>query len=106
MDDISATEFLASMPEVDAQRIGCTGWSMGGYRAWMLSALSDRVKVGAAVCWMVTSDEQMKLSSHHIQNGGFANWALLVLSSTLIYIVYVQGLNPFCQTAFTPSQKL
>lgn len=48
MDDISATEFLASMPEVDAQRIGCTGWSMGGYRAWMLSALSDRVKVGAA----------------------------------------------------------
>ena len=28
-DDIAGTEFLASMPEVDASRIGCTGWSMG-----------------------------------------------------------------------------
>ena len=58
-DDIAGTEFLASIPEVDAARIGCTGWSMGAYRAWMLSALFDRIKVGAAVCWMVTTDEQL-----------------------------------------------
>ena len=25
-DDIAGTEYLASMPEVDASRIGCTGW--------------------------------------------------------------------------------
>ena len=42
---------LASLPFVDAQRIGCTGCSMGAYRTWMLAALSDRVKCGAAVCW-------------------------------------------------------
>ena len=72
-DDIAGTEFLAMMPEVDANRIGCTGWSMGAYRAWMLSALSDRIKVGAAVCWMVTTDEQMSFKYDRTENGGFAN---------------------------------
>ena len=72
-DDIAATEYLASMPEVDSHRIGCTGWSMGAYRAWMLSALSDRIKAGAAVCWMVTTDEQMSFKYARTENGGFAN---------------------------------
>ena len=72
-DDIAGTEYLAQMPEVDAQRIGCTGWSMGAYRAWMLSALSDRIKVGASICWMVTTDEQMSFKYSRTENGGFAN---------------------------------
>ncbi len=72
-DDIACTEYLASRPEVDAARIGCTGWSMGAYRTWMLAALSDRIKVGAAVCWMVTSDEQMSTKYSRTENGGFAN---------------------------------
>lgn len=72
-DDISGTEFLATLPEVDASRIGCMGCSMGGYRAWMLSALSDRIKAGAAVCWMVTTDEQMSFNYSRTENGGFAN---------------------------------
>ena len=72
-DDIAGTEYLATMPEVDASRIGCTGWSMGAYRAWMLSALSDRIKVGTSVCWMVTADEQMGFKYSRTENGGFAN---------------------------------
>lgn len=72
-DDLRATEYLASLPEVDPQRIGCTGWSMGAYRAWMLSALSDHIKVGAAVCWMVTTDEQLSFRYSRTENGGFAN---------------------------------
>ena len=72
-DDIAGTEFLASMPEVDATRIGCMGCSMGAYRAWMLSALSDRIKAGAAICWMVTTDEQMSFNYSRTENGGFAN---------------------------------
>ncbi len=72
-DDIAGTEFLAQMPEVDASRIGCTGWSMGAYRAWMLAALSDRIKVGTAICWMVTTDEQMGFKYDRTENGGFAN---------------------------------
>ncbi len=72
-DDIAGTEYLATMPQVDARRIGCAGCSMGGYRAWMLAALSDRIKVGAAVCWMVTADEQMSFKYERTENGGFAN---------------------------------
>ena len=72
-DDISGTEVLAQMPEVDSLRIGCTGCSMGAYRAWMLAALSDRIKAGAAVCWMTTTDEQMSFKYKRTENGGFAN---------------------------------
>lgn len=72
-DDIAGTEFLATMPEVDANRIGCMGCSMGAYRAWMLSALSDRIKVGVSICWMVTTDEQMSFNYDRTENGGFAN---------------------------------
>ena len=72
-DDIAGTEYLSSMPEVDPTRIGCTGWSMGAYRAWMLATLSDRIKVGASVCWMVTTDEQMTFKYKRTENGGFAN---------------------------------
>ena len=72
-DDIACTEFLAQMPEVDASRIGCTGWSMGAYRAWMLAALSDRITASASVCWMVTTDEQMSFKYDRTENGGFAN---------------------------------
>ena len=72
-DDLSGTEFLATLPQVDASRIGCMGCSMGAYRAWMLAALSDRIKAGAAICWMVTTDEQMSLKYKRTENGGFAN---------------------------------
>ena len=72
-DDIAATDYLATLPEVDASRIGCAGWSMGAYRAWMLAALSDRIKAGAAVCWMVTTDEQLSFKYDRTENGGFAN---------------------------------
>ena len=72
-DDISGTEFLARMPEVDPRRIGCTGWSMGGYRAWMLAALSDRIKAAASVCWLTTTDEQLSFKYSRTENGGFAN---------------------------------
>lgn len=72
-DDIRGTAYLASMPEVDASRIGCAGCSMGAYRAWMLSALSDHIKAGAAICWMVTTDEQLSFKYKRTENGGFAN---------------------------------
>lgn len=72
-DDLSGTDFLATLPEVDPERIGCVGFSMGGYRSWMLAALSDRIKVGVAICWMVTTDEQMSFNYSRTENGGFAN---------------------------------
>ena len=72
-DDISSTEFLASLPMVDAKRIGCVGCSMGAYRSWMLSALSDRIKAGASISWMITTDAQLTRRFGRKENGGFAN---------------------------------
>jgi len=72
-DDIAATDFLATLPEVDSRRIGCAGCSMGAYRAWMLSALSDRVKAGACICWMGSTFAQLSNHYGRKENGGFAN---------------------------------
>ncbi len=72
-DDIAATDFMATLPEVDPGRIGCAGCSMGAYRAWMLSALSDKVAACAAVCWMTTTDVQMTWKYGRKESGGFAN---------------------------------
>ena len=72
-DDIACTDYIASLPFVDSKRIGCVGFSMGGYRSWLLAALSDKIKVGVSVCWMVTTQEQMSFKYSRTENGGFAN---------------------------------
>lgn len=71
-EDTYVAEFLASLPEVDAGRIGCVGLSMGGYRSWMLAALSPLIKACASVCWMTTTDAQLSWE-YGREKGGFAN---------------------------------
>ena len=46
---------------------------MGGYRAWMLAALSDRIKAGACICWMGSTFAQLSNRYGRKENGGFAN---------------------------------
>jgi dienelactone hydrolase len=48
-DDLMALDYLASRPEVDPQRLGVTGISMGATRSWWLMALDERIKTGVAV---------------------------------------------------------
>lgn len=71
-EDMYATEFLASLPEVDPGKIGCIGLSMGGYRSWMLAALSPLIRSGIAVCWMTVTDVQLSWE-YGRESGGFAN---------------------------------
>lgn len=71
-EDMYATEFLASLPQVDAERVGCVGLSMGAYRSWMLAALSPVIRAGVAVCWMTTTDVQLSWE-YGRESGGFAN---------------------------------
>jgi dienelactone hydrolase len=48
-DDLMALDYLVSRPEVDPQRVGVTGISMGATRSWWLMALDERLRTGVAV---------------------------------------------------------
>jgi hypothetical protein len=47
-----ALDYLVSRPEVDAERIGCTGCSGGGTLTTYISALDPRIKAAAPACYM------------------------------------------------------
>lgn len=57
-DDSRCVDYLLSRPEVDPNRIGCTGLSGGGWRTNVLAALDDRIKAAVSGCWMTTGDYQ------------------------------------------------
>ncbi|MBR6757813.1 MAG: dienelactone hydrolase family protein [Bacteroidaceae bacterium] len=75
-DDMRCADFLATLPFVDAERIGAVGFSMGAHRAWMLSAATDVVKCAACVCWMCTTNELMTLTNN--QNKGGSAYSMIV----------------------------
>ena len=56
---IRSIDFLQSLPDVDPDRIACTGASGGGTQAFMLMAIDDRIKVSAPV----------NMISAHMQGG-------------------------------------
>ena len=53
-DGIRALDYLQSRPEVDPQRIGCTGCSGGGTQTCYLTALDDRIKAAAPSCYVTS----------------------------------------------------
>lgn len=48
-DAIRCLDYLETRPEVDANRLGCTGFSMGGMATWMTMTVDRRIKAGAPV---------------------------------------------------------
>lgn len=75
-DDLRSAEFLSSLSCVDPRRIGCLGFSMGAYRAWMLAAMTDLISCSAAICWLNTTEQLMTLANN--QNKGGSAFAMLV----------------------------
>jgi dienelactone hydrolase len=68
-DDLIALDYLVSRPEVDAERIGVTGMSMGATRAWWLMALDERLKTGVPICCLTRYRELIQhelLKAHGI----------------------------------------
>ena len=64
-DDIRTVDYLCSRAEVDPQRIGCVGLSVGAWRANHLAALDERIRAAVAVCWLTSFQ---KLQQRHIVN--------------------------------------
>jgi dienelactone hydrolase len=53
-DGIRSLDYLASRPEIDAKKLGCTGCSGGGTLTSYLMALDDRIVAAAPSCYLTS----------------------------------------------------
>lgn len=53
-DDRMSVEYLCTRKEVDTDRIGCCGLSLGGIRSTFLAGLDPRIKCSVAAGWIPT----------------------------------------------------
>jgi hypothetical protein len=67
-DEVRALDYLASRPEVDPQRLGALGMSMGSTKAWWLAALDPRVRLCLDVCCLTDFEELIKI--HNLKGHG------------------------------------
>ena len=89
---IRAVDFVQSLPDVDPERIGCTGASGGGTQTFALTAIDSRVKVSSPVN-MISSTMQggclcenapiLRLDASNMQIGALmAPRPMLMVSAT------------------------
>jgi len=69
-DEIRSLDYLLTRPEVDPERIGCVGLSIGGFRSAQFAGMDPRVKCAVVVGWMTTFGEMFgyrPLNTHYSQ---------------------------------------
>ncbi len=64
-DEWQALNYLCSRPEVDTERIGAFGMSMGSTKAWWMSALDERIKVCIDLCCLTDFDSLIEDKGLH-----------------------------------------
>jgi len=60
-----ALDYLATREEVDKERIGCTGHSMGGMETIFVTALEKRIKVGVESCGIASLESLIRNNVVH-----------------------------------------
>ena len=55
-DSLRAIDYLGSRPDVDPERLGTLGLSMGSTMAWWMAALDTRIKVCVDICCLTDFD--------------------------------------------------
>jgi dienelactone hydrolase len=79
-DDRKCIDYLNTRHDVDKNRIGCCGLSIGGFRSAHLAALDSRIKCGVVTGWMPTIDS---LLFDHLRNH--------------TYMVYIPNLSRYME---------
>ncbi|MCC9168211.1 dienelactone hydrolase family protein [Pontibacter harenae] len=64
-NDKVAVDFLLSRPEVDKDKIGCIGLSLGGLRSNYLFGLDSRIKTGVVAAFSTTYQHMLQQHAHH-----------------------------------------
>ena len=70
-DDLIALDYLASRREVDPERIGVTGMSMGATQTWWLMALDERFRTGVAIACMTRYQNMIEHGAIHEHDIGY-----------------------------------
>jgi len=70
-DDIRTVDYLTSRADVDPERIGCLGISMGGDRTDYLAGLDERIRCAVSIGWMSTLREMIP---HHVDTHSFMHF--------------------------------
>jgi dienelactone hydrolase len=70
-DDIRTIDYLTTRPEVDPERIGCLGISMGGHRTLFLAGLDERISAACVVGFMSTVKPMVKA---HLDTHSFVHF--------------------------------
>jgi dienelactone hydrolase len=66
-DNIRAVDLLQSLPDVDHQRIGCIGHSLGGHNALFTAVFDERIKAVVTSCGFT--------SFHKYKGGDLHGWS-------------------------------
>jgi dienelactone hydrolase len=77
-DDRASVDYLVGRPEVDPERIGCMGLSMGGHRTDYLTATDPRIKAAVSVGWMTN---WRHLMPNHVGSHSWSQFAPGLASS-------------------------
>lgn len=59
-------DYLQSRPEIDPERIGVTGMSMGGTGSWWLAAVDDRIRVAVGVAGFTRYEQLLAHNKAHL----------------------------------------
>lgn len=65
-NNMRAVDLLESLPEVDADRIGCIGHSLGGHNTLFTAAFDQRIRAAVTSCGFT--------AFHHYYEGNLAGW--------------------------------
>jgi dienelactone hydrolase len=64
-DDRRTVDYLCARADVDPERIGCVGLSVGGLRAAHLIAADARIKAASVTGWMTEFAQQLRAHARH-----------------------------------------